>query len=152
MSLLTTAVLTAIRFYQRWMSPHKGFRCAYGVHTGRCGCSELGYRAIRRFGLMRGWGVLRDRTGLCAEVHRRPAQTHPPLLRRPHARERGDCDCGVLPCDLDAPPLKKSLQLFSCCDVGHCDWGSRKDRRVPRRQRHIPPFSDRRSRGQPSDR
>ena len=42
MALLTSAALAAIRFYQRWISPYKGFRCAYGAHSGRCSCSTLG--------------------------------------------------------------------------------------------------------------
>jgi putative component of membrane protein insertase Oxa1/YidC/SpoIIIJ protein YidD len=42
MSLAREALLVAIRFYQRHVSPRKGYRCAYRVHTGRCGCSALG--------------------------------------------------------------------------------------------------------------
>lgn len=146
MKLLQAAALATIRFYQRRISPHKGFRCAYSVHTGRCGCSELGYRAIRRYGLTQGWQVLRSRMELCAEVHQRLSNAKLSPLRRPHVRERGDCDCGALPCDLDAPTFNRGLQLFSCCDVGHCDWGSRKEQRPKQRQKPIPPFSNRRLR------
>jgi len=49
--------LLAITLYQRHLSPYKGFRCAYALHTGRASCSRLGYRAIRRHGL-RGLGLL----------------------------------------------------------------------------------------------
>ena len=53
--------LAAIRLYQRHLSPHKGFCCAYRVHTGRASCSSLGYRAIRRFGLWLGLVILHRR-------------------------------------------------------------------------------------------
>ena len=139
---MRSAALGAIRLYQRWVSPHKGFVCAYRVHTGRCGCSELGYRAIRRFGLGKGWLVLRERTGLCGVAHRR----HSPAPRRPRASERGDCDLG---CDLDLLPSSGKLNgcnVFSCCDVGSCDWPDRKKKRRAERYVYIPPYSDRKDR------
>ena len=144
MDLLRSATLGAIRLYQRYVSPHKGFVCAYRVHTGRCSCSALGYRAIRRFGVGKGWLVLRQRTGLCGVVHRR----HTPARPRPPARERGDCGCD-LPCDLDFTPSAGKLDvcdLFSCCDVGGCDWPNRKSKRRAERYVYIPPYADRKDR------
>ena len=51
---LRCLALCAITFYQRCLSPAKGFSCAYRFHTGCQSCSVLGYRAIRRFGVWRG--------------------------------------------------------------------------------------------------
>lgn len=51
-------VLAAIRFYQRKLSPHKGFSCAYAACTGHARCSALGYRAVRRLGVWHGLSVL----------------------------------------------------------------------------------------------
>ena len=50
--------LAAIRFYQRRISPHKGFSCALRVATGGASCSAYGYAVIARFGLARGLGLL----------------------------------------------------------------------------------------------
>jgi putative component of membrane protein insertase Oxa1/YidC/SpoIIIJ protein YidD len=136
--------LAAIRAYQRVISPHKGFVCAYRVHTGRCSCSELGYRAIRRFGVGKGWLVLRERTARCGVAHRRHTSARP----RPPARERGDCALD-LPCDLDLTPSpgKPGLcDVFSCCDAGSCDWPDRKKKRQAGRRVHIPPYADRKDR------
>lgn len=144
MDVLRAVALGAIRLYQRWVSPHKGFVCAYRVHTGRCGCSQLGYRAIRRYGVGKGWRVLRQRTGLCGVAHWR----HTPARPRPPARERGDCDCD-LPCDLTGPSV---CDVFSCCDAGSCDWPSRKDKRRDARNVYIPPYSMRGDRPPPSAR
>ncbi len=123
------AALAAIGVYQRYVSPHKGFCCAYRVHTGRASCSVLGARVIRRWGVRRGLAVLKLRLRLCGEIHRRHGPARPV---RPLAAQRGECDLG---CDLD-------LELAEgCCDVtdacGGCDWPSRrsKDFRTDPRRR-----------------
>jgi uncharacterized protein len=88
----------AIRVYQRYVSPYKGFCCAYRTHTGRSSCSQLGYRAVRRFGVFAGLGLTRQRTHLCGVAHRRHRASHP---RIPQS-QRGACDIGCdLPCDLN---------------------------------------------------
>jgi len=127
-------LLLAIRMYQRYVSPYKGFACAYRVHTGRRSCSALGLRAVRRFGVFGGLDLIRQRTARCGEVYRRYA---PVAARRPLAPQRGDCDLGCdLPCDLHGPRgLGSSLcDAFSCCD---CGGGSEKkqDKRRDRTQR-----------------
>ena len=50
--------LLAIRLYQRFISPYKGFSCAYRVHTGLPGCSGLADHALRpgRDGMAHGAG------------------------------------------------------------------------------------------------
>ncbi len=125
--------LWAIRLYQRLISPHKGFRCAYRGYTGHAGCSALGYRAIRRFGVIGGVKVLRSRLNKCGVAYRRyrPAPTFMP------AGQGGflDCDCGGGPDSCDANP----------CDCNPCDidWGNNKKRKK-QRDRYVPP---RRNRG-----
>ena len=133
-------LLAAIRGYQRYVSPHKGFSCAYRVHTGRASCSALGYRTIRRFGVVAGLRLLRQRTALCGVAHRRHAGFKP---RHPHAAQRGDCDLGCdLPGDCDVPHGKIGLgacDMLSCCDCGSCDWPDRKRKRPRDEQFHLPP-------------
>ncbi|MBI1892088.1 MAG: membrane protein insertion efficiency factor YidD [Burkholderiales bacterium] len=80
--------LTVIRFYQRFLSPYKGFSCAYRIHTGHSSCSALGYRAIQIHGVLGGLIILRERMYLCGIAHRRYA---PPKMR-PYRKQRGDCD------------------------------------------------------------
>ena len=62
--------LLMIEFYQKHISPYKGFSCAYRQHTGCASCSSLGYLAIRRFGVFKGIGVLKMRFSYCDEVYR----------------------------------------------------------------------------------
>ncbi|MDQ1813775.1 membrane protein insertion efficiency factor YidD [Massilia sp. CCM 9210] len=58
--MMKTLALSAIGFYQRHLSPYKGFRCAYCAYTGNASCSALGARAIRRYGVWDGLGVGRN--------------------------------------------------------------------------------------------
>ncbi len=141
--------LFAIRLYKRFVSPYKGFACAYRVHTGRASCSTLGLRAIRRLGVWRGAAVLRRRLEQCGAVHRRH---HPPRARI-HAQAGFidgcdvPCDCGHGPsCDLphscgdhSAGRVCNTLSNCvpsDCCDCSDCsDWGDRIKREEMRRQR-----------------
>ena len=135
--------LFAIRFYQSFLSPLKGFRCSYAVCTGRASCSQLGFRAVRRFGVLHGITITRQRTYLCGVAHRKFFHSR----LRPLAHQRGDCDPSCdLPCDSDCdlPAGKSCGKLFDiadCCDCGDCDWGDKKRRnRKAKRERdvHIP--------------
>lgn len=141
---MRTFLLKAIRFYQRYLSPYKGFCCAYRFHTGRASCSALGYRAVRRHGAVAGLVMLRERMFLCGVAHRRYAPT--PVKPRPHIKQRGDCDlgCDAGGCDgCDVPSgkgLGKLCDLASCCDGGSCDWPERKRKNRKREKSvHIPP-------------
>lgn len=121
-------VLGAISTYQRYVSPYKGFCCAYRINTGRKSCSALGFRAVRRYGVIAGLAVLRRRTYLCGVAHRRFSPVH----GRPHHRQRGDCDPGCdLPGDFNCntPGSKSCSSIFdfaSCCECGSCDGSDRK--------------------------
>lgn len=94
--------LAAISFYQRYLSPRKGFVCAFRFHTGRDGCSAYGKRVIERHGLRVGLVLLGRRLDACKAVHRRhrPAPARLPAYRRAQA---GFCDCDIpdLPCSAD---------------------------------------------------
>ena len=104
----THAALAMIGLYQRFISPHKGFRCAHAVQTGRRGCSALGARAIRRLGLWNGLGVLGCRLDACALSHEelQTARSKPRL----HPQSGlCDFDCGGADCN-----------PFDACDVAEC--------------------------------
>lgn len=126
--------LAAIRLYQRHLSPHKGFCCAYRVHTGRASCSNLGFRAIRRLGIWRGLAVLRQRLEKCGIAHRRHRRRS--LARRGQA---GFCDlpCDI-PCDFEAGNAVCDI-LDNCppCDCGG-DWGAGRKSEEEERQVHLP--------------
>jgi putative component of membrane protein insertase Oxa1/YidC/SpoIIIJ protein YidD len=147
--------LAAIRGYQRWISPHKGFCCALRAITGGDSCSAYGYQMIARFGLRRGLGLLSRRLELCGHVHGRAAPapapaTAMPALRNPwRHKEQGFCDvpcdspgCDSPGCDLPDLPCHAGhgspvgrvcalgdnlLDLASCgCDIADCGRSGRR--------------------------
>lgn len=111
--------LLMIVFYQRHISPHKGFSCAYRQHTGHVSCSNLGYRAIRRFGVFKGIGVLKMRFSNCEAVYK----SHH-LSMQKISNQSGFCD---LPCDLDL--LTAPCEIASAC--GSCGSAGRTKKMGP---------------------
>lgn len=127
-------VLLAIRAYQRWISPYKGYCCAYRACTGRASCSVLGFRAVRRFGVLGGWRLIRARTRRCGEVYRRCGAAAPAVRPVP-AGQRGFCDCSVPDASCDLPDLPcepwDGLDVLEgCADCsGGCDRPARPGQR-----------------------
>ncbi|MCI6172677.1 MAG: membrane protein insertion efficiency factor YidD [Clostridiales bacterium] len=57
--MLKRIMIRAIRFYQKHISPYKGYRCPYTPS-----CSQYGLEAIERYGPLKGgllalWRILR---------------------------------------------------------------------------------------------
>jgi putative component of membrane protein insertase Oxa1/YidC/SpoIIIJ protein YidD len=136
---MRSVALAAIRLYQKYISPYKGFCCAYRVHTGRASCSTLGYRAIRRHGVFGGIALIRSRTHLCGVVHRRQS-SHPLGTLHP---QRGGCDFGCdLPCDpsCDLPVgrfFSGICDFVNCCDCGSCDWPDRRRKKAAKDEQYV---------------
>jgi len=134
--------LSAIGLYRRYLSPHKGYHCAWRVHTGGCSCSAYGERVIGRHGLPVGLALLRRRFARCAEVHRQHRQArdaHAGAMRLAHA-QRGVCDFD-LPCHVDAGDC---CNVVTCCDFP-CGGGRRERTSTSKADR-----ARRRRRGQPA--
>ena len=54
--------------YQRYISPYKGFNCAYRVVTGGPSCSEAIKRIISAHGLVGGWSQIRRQFRSCKSI------------------------------------------------------------------------------------
>ncbi len=110
--------LLLIRLYQRFLSPIKGFSCAYRVYTGGDSCSGYGYKVIDRYGVFVGYRLIQRRTEQCGEI----ASAHASSVRSKRFRSRhqtGDCDPG---CDsFDLPDL--------CNPFDSCDWSDSKNKK-----------------------
>ncbi len=63
---MSRMALGAIWGYQRWLSPRKGYRCAYGALHGGTGCSGFAKAVIQREGLWRAVPLVRARFADCA--------------------------------------------------------------------------------------
>ena len=115
--------LAAIRFYQKTISPRKGFSCAYAGHTGRSSCSHLGYRAISRYGVWRGLQVLDARLHKCGAAHRRQNPLGPLVGQAGFIDCCGDCD---FPGDCRSGGGKLLDVADTCNSCSSCDWRRRK--------------------------
>lgn len=139
MKAAAALALAAIRFYQRFISPHKGFSCALRAATGGASCSAYGHAVIARFGLERGLGLLQRRLDLCGHVHMRAHAAPPPHPRLKY--QRGFCD-GLTcdgPCDLPCDghghclPADTAIDLAGCLgDAADCGWPRKRRRRNER--------------------
>jgi putative component of membrane protein insertase Oxa1/YidC/SpoIIIJ protein YidD len=62
----TQTALWLIAMYQRWISPIKGFRCAYSIMHSAPGCSGYAKVQIARHGVFAALPHIRDRFKACA--------------------------------------------------------------------------------------
>lgn len=117
--------LAGVGAYRRYVSPHKGFACAYRVHRNGLSCSAHAERVIRRFGVVRGLALVQRRLARCGQVHR----LHHGAQR---ASQRGSCD---LPCDIpcDGSEVRGLGHCLDCADCG-CDGDRRGERKHQRRR------------------
>ncbi len=130
---MKTLALGLIAGYRRFLSPHKGYCCAYRAHTASASCSALGYRAVRMHGVVAGLAILRERVFLCGVAHRRYGQKR----RRPPLAQRGDCDigCADLPFDGDCGGGHGHSCIGDLANCGGCDWTSGNETKRPRKRR-----------------
>ena len=70
MTAVSHLACRAIDVYQRHVSPHKGFRCAFRVLHGGDSCSSFGKRAIARVGLRQGFRLTWRRLQRCRLAYR----------------------------------------------------------------------------------
>ncbi len=118
-------VILAIRAYQRFVSPHKGFVCAYRVHTGRCSCSELGRRVVQRKGVFTGLLLLDARLQRCGDISRNRSKSLHPQQGVIHCDlpDLSGCDCGGDACSGGCGGLD------GCDGCDGCDWRRRRKTR-----------------------
>ena len=139
--MLRPLALLLIRGYQRYLSPRKGFSCAYRLHRGGHSCSAHGYHAISKHGFFLGMRLLRLRLDRCAwanHMHRSAKVASVDALIASKMTAQGGfvdgcdasgCDapdCGSPDCSLDCQSLDCSPHHLSCDALdfmGACDGG-----------------------------
>ena len=127
--------LYLISFYQRFVSPYKGFHCAHHrLHKGDT-CSNAVKRLIGQHGLWRGWPKIKARFAECRQAHElilktgktRPDKNRPVnnigrnVSRYTHREMACDVPCD-LPCDVsfgDCFSGGKTKSFGECCSP--CD-------------------------------
>jgi uncharacterized protein len=119
--MLTWTATQAIVGYQRFISPYKGFCCAYHHQTGRHSCSEYARRLVARRGavaLLQGLPrqFARCKTAYAVFLAQQQAQDQEERSGQRKRRWWEYCDCA--PWD---PPLPKKCDGPGDCDIVPCD-------------------------------
>jgi putative component of membrane protein insertase Oxa1/YidC/SpoIIIJ protein YidD len=132
--------------YQRHISPHKGFSCAYRVLHGSESCSAYIKRSILEQGLIEAISLSRQRFQACKSAHQvllSRRQTLQATNRSQRRRDRwaNDCssspdcagcacdatDCGINSCDgLDCSGVDCNVidcSVIDCSGVDCCSFG-----------------------------
>ena len=119
----------AIGGYQRYLSPWKGFRCAYRVQRGRASCSQFAKRVALRRGLLAVPGLLRERFRRCAVAAKalaakRSSRRDADDDRRQSRAATPGVDCSPDIGDYAARGCEAGVEGLSSCDgipVDGCD-------------------------------
>ncbi|MCC7294109.1 MAG: membrane protein insertion efficiency factor YidD [Phycisphaerales bacterium] len=134
-----------ITLYQRWISPMKGFRCAYRAVTGGPSCSNVIRADLLREGVWRALPLARTQFRRCRQAyaslqmsdvrppaslndaprHVDPAPRHAPAtVRKKSPKDCSDdvcCAAAELPCDVGIPETACDRIVESgdicCCDM-----------------------------------
>ena len=96
MTLANSLTITGIRWYQRRLSPYKGFRCAHAAVSGGPSCSTAILEIVRAQGLVGGWPQVVTRFADCRLAYQglRGAAL---LGGRGRSQVKGLCCCGPVP-------------------------------------------------------
>lgn len=140
-----------ISFYQRYISPHKGFRCAHRVYHGGQSCSAYAKTAVQSHGLGAAIPLIRQRFADCSQAadmvgSQSTLSVPKSSFDRSEAERRQQnsncwadaaCDCATYGCP--NPEIDDCTLLDGCdtgasgcdgcgeidlggCDVGGCDF------------------------------
>ena len=127
--------LGLIKAYQRFLSPYKGYHCAFRVHLDAASCSSYALQAIQRWGLLAGLRIAGRRTALCsALVHQLRAERDLAGRRARMHAQSGFCDpgCDASDCSIADAGGCGCDALDLCSFAGDCGGGERS--RAPQRE------------------
>ncbi|MDU4436889.1 MAG: membrane protein insertion efficiency factor YidD [Pluralibacter gergoviae] len=110
---MDTVILTLIAFYQRFISPRKGYRCAYGVLHHTHGCSGAVKHIVQQKGIIAGWRDIRQRFADCREA----AQTLRERRLSEDEEENKNKRCDRAECCCDAAIVPDNCSDVSCPEI-----------------------------------
>lgn len=106
--------LFLIKFYQKFISPYKGFHCAYAKKHNDCTCSNYGYQVINNHGVVKGFKLLNIRFKECSKA----AQSLKSINHHHFNKQAGFVDCGGCDgCDLPSCDVSDACNVFDACDI-----------------------------------
>ncbi len=67
--MLNKIAILGINGYQKYVSPYKGYKCAYSYYTKECSCSEYAKKNIMTYGIMKSIPLINLRLKECRVVY-----------------------------------------------------------------------------------
>ena len=115
-----TILIAFIHFYQRYISPYKGFRCAYAVYNQEDSCSHVIEKIIEVHGVFHGYGLIRQQFKNCNEAYIQLSQERNNKEQKNESKWYDYCDpsaaCNVHSCwpkkGYDGPDLPCDCSPF----------------------------------------
>lgn len=122
---MKSVLVFAIRLYQRYLSPHKGFCCAHAYVHGGSSCSQAVIDILNEQGVYGSYHSIRQRFQDCKQaylsVKRKKSKKRSKSSQNKASKRNRDndaCDCVPLEC-LPSPSTKSEA-----CDCLPCGFGS----------------------------
>lgn len=130
MNILDKTALKAIACYKTGISPHKGFRCAYGITHG-ISCSTVAENLIKEHGVMDARPLIKQQFQDCTAEYERLMAERAINNDSDDTEQKRSTKYSCDTCDIHACstplwlPSRKSSGSNSCdvidCDIGGCD-------------------------------
>jgi putative component of membrane protein insertase Oxa1/YidC/SpoIIIJ protein YidD len=95
-SSTSVIAVSAIGFYQRWLSPYKGYHCAHHALYGQGSCSGFGLKVFREHPADQAWKMLRERFTECRAASQMLMTQHQERRKKSRgsaAQSGSDCGC-----------------------------------------------------------
>lgn len=113
---MQSIIILLIRFYQKFISPYKGFRCAYAVLHQGDSCSFAIKQLIERHGVFRGLALAKNQFQSCKQAYFELTEDKKKKDNKWHDFCCMGTDCDVLNCapkkSCDLPELPCDCSLF----------------------------------------
>lgn len=131
----------AIRGYQKWISPHKGFCCAHHVMNGDGTCSQYGLVVFEEHPFFDAWRRLRERFDECREANATYHAMTDEERRKKRRQQQGsndssssgsDCGCSDIMTFLMIEEMMSGCSSgaagcgdgIGACEIGSCEVGA----------------------------
>ena len=99
----------AIRDYQRYISPHKGFSCAHRKLYGEASCSGYFRESVANEGLSKSLQLFPDRLAECKKAYFILQSQKFGSKEKDSEKNKSGYDCG------------SAINPSNCCDTNSCD-------------------------------
>lgn len=134
-NIINQVILLLINFYQKYISPYKGFSCAFRIRTNECSCSNYGIKVFKKYNFFIAYKLLKRRFIDCSWANKSLKKQKIIYKNRVNhlylKKQMGvvDCDClsSFIPDSCDFSDINNKNSNFRCfsslIDYAPCDCG-----------------------------